>query len=57
MDYNSEEKKVDFVGDISTVSEQAVSDAESVGWDRKATRRLLWKMDWNIIPFMSLIYL
>lgn len=57
MDYISEEKKVALTGDSSAVSVQNVSDAESAGWDRKATRKLLWKMDRNIIPFMSLIYL
>lgn len=56
MDYTTE-RKIGVVGDDSNVSVQVLSDAESVGWDRKATRKLLWKMDWNIIPFMSLIYL
>ena len=31
--------------------------AESGAFDDKATKRLLRKLDWNIIPFMSLIYL
>lgn len=55
----SEEKKVALTGgDSPAVSVQNVgSDAESAGWDHKATRKLLWKMDRNIIPFMSLIYL
>lgn len=30
---------------------------ENPGWDAKATKRLLWKLDLNIVPFMSLIYL
>lgn len=30
---------------------------ETSGWDVKATKRLLWKLDLNIVPFMSLIYL
>lgn len=33
------------------------SVAETSGWDAKATKRLLWKLDLNIVPFMSLIYL
>lgn len=57
MDYIPEEKKVALTGDSSAVSVQNVSDAESVGWDHNSTRKLLWKMDRNIIPFMSLIYL
>lgn len=34
-----------------------VESPEPVGWDKKATARLLRKLDWNIIPIMSLIYL
>ena len=33
------------------------SDTEIQGWDAHNTKRLLRKMDWHIIPFMSLIYL
>lgn len=32
-------------------------DAEVQGYDEHATKKLLRKLDWNIIPFMSLIYL
>lgn len=34
-----------------------ISIIETAGWDAKATKRLLWKLDVNIVPFMSLIYL
>ncbi|KAK4452706.1 high-affinity nicotinic acid transporter [Podospora aff. communis PSN243] len=34
-----------------------VTDPEAPGWDEKATKHLLWRLDWHIIPFMSLIYL
>lgn len=30
---------------------------EAVGYDHSATKKLLRKLDWHIIPFMSLIYL
>jgi hypothetical protein len=30
---------------------------ETQGWDAHNTKKLLRKMDWHIIPFMSLIYL
>lgn len=30
---------------------------EAVAYDRSATKKLLRKLDWHIIPFMSLIYL
>jgi hypothetical protein len=32
-------------------------DVEVQGYDEHATKKLLRKLDWNIIPFMSLIYL
>jgi hypothetical protein len=32
-------------------------DVETQGFDESATKRLLRKLDWHIIPFMSLIYL
>ena len=45
-------------------SETAVSlpsvgsgEVEAQGWDAANTKKLLRKLDWHIIPFMSLIYL
>lgn len=35
----------------------AGSDVELQGFDKIATKKLLRKLDWHIIPFMSLIYL
>jgi hypothetical protein len=32
-------------------------DVETQGFDAFATKKLLRKLDWHIIPFMSLIYL
>jgi hypothetical protein len=32
-------------------------DAESQGFDAAGTKKLLRKLDWHLIPFMSLIYL
>lgn len=34
-----------------------VTISEAAGYDHKATKKLLRKLDWHIIPFMSLIYL
>lgn len=34
-----------------------VSVIETGGWDVKATKKLLWKLDVHIVPIMSLIYL
>lgn len=41
---------------ISSVS-ITYSDVETQGWDAQNTKKLLRKLDWHIIPFMSLIYL
>ncbi|KAB5518090.1 major facilitator superfamily domain-containing protein [Coniochaeta sp. 2T2.1] len=41
--------------EISTA--ESVDYAEAQGWDDTATKRLLRRLDWHIIPFVSLIYL
>lgn len=35
----------------------ATGEIEPQGFDGLATKRLLSKLDWHLIPFMSLIYL
>lgn len=58
MDSDSQEKKGGLSADGANVSVHYVTDTESMGgWDQRATRKLLRKLDLNIIPFMSLIYL
>lgn len=53
-----EEKKIPDESTIfTTPPEVAIGDIEPQGFDAKATKRLLRKLDWHIIPFMSLIYL
>jgi hypothetical protein len=42
--------------DVEVVS-GSVSDEEVQGFDAAGTKRLLRKLDWHLIPFMSLIYL
>ena len=34
-----------------------IDEVEAQGWDAKTEKKLLRKLDWHIIPFMSLIYL
>lgn len=34
-----------------------ITAAEAAGYDLSATKKLLRRLDWHIIPFMSLIYL
>lgn len=36
---------------------ESIELAESQIWDAHSTKKLLRKLDWHIIPFMSLIYL
>jgi hypothetical protein len=49
------EPKLHFDNTISAVDE-AGSEA-STGYDDKATRRLLRKIDFSLIPFLALLYL
>ncbi|KAK5659061.1 hypothetical protein OQA88_1148 [Cercophora sp. LCS_1] len=52
------EKKANLpTEETSAAASIVVVDAEIQGWDEKTTKRLLWRLDWHIIPFMSLIYL
>ncbi len=56
---DNKKKMVDNAAD-STDGEKAgaeVSVVETQGFDEARTRKLLRKLDWHIIPFMSLIYL
>lgn len=48
-----EEKKVAN----ETAVDVAVGDLETQGFSATSTKTLLRKLDWHIIPFMSLIYL
>jgi hypothetical protein len=48
-----EEKKVS----ANTAVDILAGDVETQGFDALATKKLLRKLDWHIIPFMSLIYL
>jgi hypothetical protein len=36
---------------------ESIEIAESQPFDQNANKKLLRKLDWHIIPFMSLIYL
>jgi hypothetical protein len=40
-----------------TAVDVATGYVEMQGFDASATKKLLRKLDWHIIPFMSLIYL
>jgi hypothetical protein len=53
-----QEKKLASEAVTSTPStDVAAGEIETQGFDGKATKKLLKRLDWHIIPFMSLIYL
>jgi hypothetical protein len=54
-----EEKKIasEHAAVLADLSDVAAGDVELQGFDEGATKKLLRKLDWHIIPFMSLIYL
>lgn len=52
----SEEKAAGKV-DITSTPDLSTGEVETQGFDQVATKKLLRKLDWHIIPFMSLIYL
>ncbi|KAJ8117011.1 hypothetical protein OPT61_g1696 [Boeremia exigua] len=51
-----EEKNTSKLG-VSPDPDLSAGEVEAQGFDHDATKKLLRKLDWHIIPFMSLIYL
>lgn len=49
MEYSEDKKNVDMV--------ESLSDSDSLGFDEKATQRLIRKIDWVLLPFLALLYL
>jgi hypothetical protein len=49
------ESKLHFDNTVSAVDE--AGSESSAGYDDKATRRLLRKVDFALIPFLALLYL
>jgi hypothetical protein len=37
--------------------EESGPETTSVPFDAARTKKLLWKLDWNIVPFLALLYL
>ncbi|KAH9870999.1 hypothetical protein J1614_006573 [Plenodomus biglobosus] len=52
-----EEKKVPSGTIQASAPDIAAGEIEAQGFDAAATKKLLRKLDWHLIPFMSLIYL
>lgn len=58
MDQKSNnQEKVAVVGAHEPSSWRDVSAVETGAWDAKATKQLLWKLDRNIVPILSLVCL
>lgn len=51
------EEKTSGKVDVCPTPDLTIGEVESQGYDAAATKKLLRKLDWHIIPFMSLIYL
>ncbi|KAI8251904.1 putative transporter [Colletotrichum sp. SAR11_239] len=55
---STSEKDIKTQGVIDpSIEVEYVSDPERSGFDQAATKRLLRKMDWALIPFLALLYL
>lgn len=52
-----EEKGLEPTDISANASVVEITASEAAGYDRSATKKLLRRLDWHIIPFMSLIYL
>lgn len=57
MMHTQEKKTIQVEESQETSASESVDYVESQGWDDSATKRLLRRLDWHILPFMSLIYL
>lgn len=51
------EKTVQDAYVVPVSGDTSIDDVEPQGFDATATKKLLRKLDWHLIPFMSLIYL
>lgn len=43
--------------EVSTATSIDIAEAEAQGFDAAATKKLVRKLDWHLIPFLALIYL
>lgn len=57
LQFTMAEKIVDQTTIAPISSDVSIEDVELQGYDAVATKKLLRKLDWHLIPFMSLIYL
>lgn len=55
LDVKSGEKHVEDPANISDSS--GLEDGGETTWDEAATKRLIRKIDWRLIPFLALLYL
>jgi hypothetical protein len=45
------------VGVLTVSASESVDSIEAQGFDVARTKKLIGKLDWHLIPFLSLIYL
>jgi hypothetical protein len=55
--FSCEPAKMELEKTNTNIATDVASDVETQGFDPQATKKLLRKLDWHLIPFMSLIYL
>lgn len=51
MEHMEEKSTVEMIESLSSNS------SENLGYDEKATKRLVRKIDWRLLPFLALLYL
>lgn len=56
VETESEERKIEKVGDKKGGSESEL-EANAIDYDGPEARRILNKVDWRLVPVLSLLYL
>ena len=56
VETESEERKIEKVGDKKEGSESEL-EANAIDYDGPEARRILNKVDWRLVPVLSLLYL
>lgn len=58
MGYKAHDKSFMTLSNGDSVATSVdISEREAQGFDASATKKLVRKLDWHLIPFLSLIYL
>jgi hypothetical protein len=57
QDIQDEKKDLHIAGDSTPAASVESGDSAMGGFDEGRTKALLRKLDWNLVPFLSLLYL